>query len=98
MADHVLDEGRHASIFAEIMTWVWEKMSEKEKDAIGQILPEFMRLYLKNDIQKEFDLKILKALNLNDLDITKIMNDTYISACSIKLNSENPVIKSNDYA
>jgi len=93
MADHVLDEGRHANIFAEIMTWVWERMSEEEKDTIGQILPEFMRLYLKSDIQQAFDQDVLQALELSDSDVAQIMSDTYISFCSTKLDAENPVIK-----
>lgn len=93
MADHVLDEGRHANIFADIMTFVWNNMSDDAKTTIGTMLPEFMRHYLKSDIQKEFDESILKGLDLSVEEINEIISGTYVVSCSIKLDNNNPVIK-----
>jgi len=94
MADHVLDEGRHATIFAEVMAWTWERMTEAEKSTIGLVLPDFMKEYLKQDIQKDFDTSILKGLKLlSDAEVEKIISDTYLNICSTRLNADNPVIK-----
>ena len=93
MSDHVLDEGRHANIFSDIMSWVWEKMTDSERDVIGQSIPEFMKLYLKNEDARSFNYEILKGLKLSESTIDQIIEDTYVSACSPKLDSNNPVLK-----
>lgn len=92
MADHVLDEGRHAIFFANILEFVWAKMSESQRDCIGAILPEFMREYLRQDIQKDYDTAILRLLGMSEPDINTVINDSYINACNVGLNNNNPVI------
>ncbi|XVN43555.1 MAG: diiron oxygenase [Candidatus Rickettsia vulgarisii] len=57
MADHVLDEGRHANIFAFILQYFWNWLPTQNKDILGPILLEFMREYLRLDIQQEYDKK-----------------------------------------
>lgn len=92
MANHVLDEGRHATLFAHIFTWIWAGISPEEQDYIGVLLPEFMKKYLSQDLQKEYDKKILLALNMNADDIQTVLDDTYIQSCQVGLNTNNPVI------
>lgn len=92
MADHVLDEGRHATIFAYIFEWVWAKLTLEQRDTLGVLLPEFLKEYLKQDLQKEYDEKILHALGLPLSDVQTIINDSYINTCHVGLNNNNPVV------
>lgn len=92
MADHVLDEGRHASIFAYVFDFIWKKMTVYQKDSIGVMLPEFLKEYLKQDLQKNYDKKILIALGFSSEKIDTILKDSYINACTVGLNNNNPVV------
>jgi hypothetical protein len=92
MADHVLDEGRHATIFAYILDFLWKRLSDGDRDVLGPLLPIFMREYLRPDIQKAYDEKILISLRMNEDEIDRVMKDTYFNSCTIGLNNNNPVI------
>jgi hypothetical protein len=91
MADHVLDEGRHAGIFKEILTLFWSSLDDQIKTTIGTLLPVFLQEYLKTDIQKEFDRHLLQNMDFSVEEVDKIINDTYIQSCSSGVTLENPV-------
>ncbi|HEX4045358.1 MAG TPA: diiron oxygenase, partial [Gammaproteobacteria bacterium] len=46
MADHVLDEGRHAMIFSDILAMFWQSFDKSTKEIIGSALPLFIKEYL----------------------------------------------------
>ena len=78
MHDHVLDEGRHANYFSNLLKIFWYALPEKEKLAIGKILPLLITRYIASDIQKDFDLKIMNNLSgLSKVSINQVMQDTY---------------------
>lgn len=94
MADHVLDEGRHANIFKHVLKQVWAHLSVSEQDTVGSILPRYMRTYLdvNSNLQKDYDTKILLALNLNDAEIQQIIAETYVEYEKEPIAKTNPVI------
>ncbi|OGV25767.1 MAG: hypothetical protein A3F18_05480 [Legionellales bacterium RIFCSPHIGHO2_12_FULL_37_14] len=92
MADHVLDEGRHAGIFAEILAQFWAHFSEAEKQLIGSYLPLFIKEYLNTEQQITFDRKILAALSLSSIEIDTITAETHIEYKASELKNVNPVI------
>lgn len=91
MADHIIDESRHANIFSYILESLWHWLPHGEKNILGPILPEFMREYLNPDIQKQHDEKVLTSLKINSTTIKQVIDDTYCNTCLSGLNS-NPVI------
>ncbi|MBK2296725.1 diiron oxygenase [Francisella philomiragia] len=88
--DHLLDETRHSGIFFKLLCYVWSNLNEEFKQNIGEVLAEFIELYLDLDVQVEFDRKILKSINLTDQEIEEAIKDTY---ASFKLNKEHPMLK-----
>lgn len=92
MSDHVLDEGRHAMIFSDILTMFWQHLDEESKCEIGKYLPLFIREYLNTEEQIEYDRNILRSLNLPESKITQIINDTHIEYDPIELKNINPII------
>ncbi|SDV08114.1 diiron oxygenase [Pseudomonas mucidolens] len=65
MADHLLDEGRHAKFWTHLVRIYWQTASAKDRDCIAQILPVFLQHYLTNALQKDFDLQLIEHLDVN---------------------------------
>ena len=85
MADHVIDEGRHANMFDFTLAFLWANLPEDYRLAIGPKLPDFILAYMSEVIQKAFDTQILIGLGLNDDQIQEVINDTYIQVCNAGL-------------
>ncbi|AMB86743.1 aminobenzoate oxygenase [Pseudomonas agarici] len=66
MADHLLDEGRHAVFWTHLVRLYWQSASEADRELIAGILPVFMVHYLTNDIQKAFDFAVIEHLSVNE--------------------------------
>ncbi|NWD75230.1 diiron oxygenase [Pseudomonas gingeri] len=66
MADHLLDEGRHAGFWTRLVRIYWQTASEDDRDLIAQILPVFIVHYLTNDIQKAFDFRVIEHLPVSE--------------------------------
>lgn len=66
MADHLLDEGRHAGFWTRLVRIYWQTASEADRDLIAQILPVFIVHYLTNDIQKAFDFRVIEHLPVSE--------------------------------
>ncbi|WP_248801003.1 diiron oxygenase [Pseudomonas sp. MWU13-2105] len=66
MADHLLDEGRHATFWTRLVRIYWQTASEDDRDLIAQILPVFIVHYLTNDIQKAFDFRVIEHLPVTE--------------------------------
>lgn len=65
MADHLFDEGRHARFWTQLVSLYWQSASPEDRDSIAQALPTFLTLYLTNDLQKDFDLKLIEHLDIS---------------------------------
>ncbi|WP_248745509.1 diiron oxygenase [Pseudomonas sp. MWU12-2037] len=66
MADHLLDEGRHAGFWTRLVRIYWQTANEDDRDLIAQILPVFIVHYLTNDIQKAFDFRVIEHLPVSE--------------------------------
>ncbi|MDR0280845.1 MAG: diiron oxygenase [Paucimonas sp.] len=64
MADHLLDEGRHSTFWARLTRLYWSQAPEADRQAIARVLPEFIRQYLTNEIQQDFDFRLIAALDV----------------------------------
>ncbi|QXI28696.1 diiron oxygenase [Pseudomonas vanderleydeniana] len=62
MADHLLDEGRHAGFWTRLVRLYWQDAGEADRETIAEILPVFIVHYLTNDIQKAFDFRVIEHL------------------------------------
>jgi len=62
MADHLADEGRHSGFWTDLTRFYWATAPQADREAIAACLPTFIEHYLTNDIQKDFDLRLINAL------------------------------------
>lgn len=65
MADHLLDEGRHATFWTHLVRIYWHSANEEDRACIAQILPVFLRHYLTHALQKNFDLHLIDHLEVS---------------------------------
>lgn len=65
MADHLVDEGRHAQFWTRLVHLYWQAASPEDRDCIAQVLPTFLAHYLTNDLQKSFDLQLIEHLDVS---------------------------------
>jgi hypothetical protein len=91
-SDHMCDEVRHSMIFTQILKILWSNMDEFARAAVGPLLPDFVRAYLKSDLQKNFDREILRELNLGESEIEEVIADTHIEKSIEELKLTNPII------
>lgn len=64
MADHLADEGRHSAFWIKLVKIYWENIDENARIAIGAALPFFLQKYLTNDLQSEFDQRLIASLDV----------------------------------
>lgn len=64
MADHLYDEGRHAAFWTRLVRIYWQSAEEQDRTCIAKILPVFLQHYLTNELQKTFDLQLIKHLDV----------------------------------
>lgn len=62
MADHLLDEGRHSSFWARLVSIYWQSAAQAERAVLADILPVFIGQYLTNEIQQNFDRVLIDSL------------------------------------
>jgi hypothetical protein len=76
MTDHVSDEGRHASYFANLMTAHWARLPEDARRVIGSMLPAYLDDYLAGDEARDFDRKVLLGCGFSASEADSIIADT----------------------
>ncbi len=90
MADHLLDEGRHSSFWARMVRIYWHTASDTDRETIAQILPVFIGLYLTNDIQKSFDLRLIDALTVSETTRHSLREE--IAGFAFPINRHHPLV------
>jgi hypothetical protein len=65
MADHLADEGRHASFWTGLVRLYWQTASEADRHCLAQMLPIFLQHYLTSDLQRDFDLLLIDHLDIS---------------------------------
>ena len=93
MHDHILDEKRHANYFEMILKYFWENLSETERETFASLFPKLINMYAADNLQKDFDRKILRALNFSQNDIDEIIQDTYCYWSPDKIDTESVVAR-----
>lgn len=88
--EHLVDEARHSAYFQYILQETWRMIDEDSKQAMIEIIPPFLSLYLGNNLQKEFDKNILVSLHFTAAQIEQIINDTHQG---FKVTKDHPMIK-----
>lgn len=91
MHDHVLDEKRHANFFEYVLRLFWSKLEEKDKKILGPLIPKLVAEYNNPNMQKEFDLKILNAIEISDKDSQDIVEATHFGWKDQKIDTGNIV-------
>jgi len=64
IADHSEDERRHHAYFAQFFQYAWHQLGKRQRDAIGQALPQFITAFLGPD--PAADAHLLKLAGLDD--------------------------------
>ncbi len=82
--DHMIDEVRHARIFVEVLKAHWSGLAPKSQTIFKELLPKFISGIFRPESQMIFDKKILKAVDLNETDIQKVISDTYSEDNSVE--------------
>ncbi|NBA97843.1 diiron oxygenase [Pseudomonas sp. R5(2019)] len=90
MADHLLDEGRHSTFWARLVRIYWQGATEPERQAIARMLPVFIGQYLTNDIQKDFDLRLIAQLNIPAR--TREALEREMQAMAFPINRQHPLL------
>lgn len=91
--DHMVDEARHAYIFQEILSYAWKKFTEQQKQTIGALLPSFILQYLSFEYQKNFNIAILKHLQLPRDAIDQIISETNVDMVAAHNFHANPALQ-----
>lgn len=76
MTDHVSDEGRHASYFANLMKAHWARLPEDSRCVIGAMLPAYLDDYLAGDEARGFDRKVLRGSGFAEPEVEAIIAET----------------------
>ncbi|MBU3627230.1 diiron oxygenase [Polynucleobacter sp. JS-Safj-400b-B2] len=90
MGDHLSDEGRHSIFWTNLVKIFWKNIDEKARIAIGGAIPRFLDRYLTNEIQREFDTKLIDSLNLHSSIADEIKRDMSIQ---YPITSTHPMIE-----
>ncbi|WP_250495396.1 diiron oxygenase [Caballeronia sp. GAWG1-1] len=75
MADHLADEGRHSIFWINLVKLYWSQVDEAAREALGLGLPYFLKEYLTNELQLEFDRRLIESLDLPRDTREQIAND-----------------------
>ncbi|WP_244832094.1 diiron oxygenase [Caballeronia sp. TF1N1] len=75
MADHLADEGRHSIFWINLVKLYWSEVDEAAREALGLGLPYFLKEYLTNELQLEFDRRLIESLDLPRDTREQIAND-----------------------
>jgi hypothetical protein len=49
VADHAEDEGRHSAYFSQLFAFLWPRLDDRQKAALGPLLPRFILAFLEPD-------------------------------------------------
>ncbi|CAN7571713.1 diiron oxygenase [Pseudoduganella sp. LjRoot289] len=75
MSDHLADEGRHSSFWIKLVKLYWANIDEPARVALGSALPVFLQQYLTNDIQADFDRRLVAAIAMPEASRRDISAD-----------------------
>jgi len=75
MADHLADEGRHSVFWINLVKLYWSQIDENARVALGIGLPYFLKEYLTNELQLEFDRRLIDSLDLPAASRAQIASD-----------------------
>jgi hypothetical protein len=90
MADHLIDEGRHAGFWTRLVRNYWLTASEEDRATIAQILPVFLQHYLTNDLQKGFDLQLIEHLDVSTN--TRAALQAEVHALAFPITCQHPLV------
>ena len=88
--DHLSDESRHAGVFSKLLSYIWQNLDLACKQALAEILPNFLERYLGLEVRMEFDVQTLMAMGLSACAANEVLNDTYKG---FKLSKQHPMLK-----
>jgi P-aminobenzoate N-oxygenase AurF len=80
MSDHLVDEGRHSMFWTHLVKLYWLGIDEDARLEIGKMIPVFLKRYLTNKLQFEFDCRLVASLNLEsnvEVEITRDIVSSY---------------------
>jgi hypothetical protein len=90
MADHLLDEGRHAGFWTRLVQIYWHTAPQADREAIAQLMPGFIAEYLASDLQQLFDFELIAHLPIDESVRQSLREDA--SALAYPINRFHPLV------
>lgn len=88
--DHINDESRHQGYFSEILCYTWGSLDKEYRQNIGKHLPEFIKLYLNIDSEKNFNKYLLEKIGFSTSETNNMIRKLYQG---FVVSSDLPVMK-----
>jgi hypothetical protein len=75
IGDHAADESIHSVYFHWYFSYLWSSLSPRDKEVVGQILPELVWTFLGPD--RTCEANVLRKLGFLERDADRILDETY---------------------
>lgn len=76
IGDHAADEALHSVYFRNLFPMLWNGLSPKEREIIGQVLPQLVWAFLVPDYSVESN--VLRQLGFTSNDIARVLEEVYV--------------------
>jgi hypothetical protein len=73
--DHAMDERLHGAFFRRIFPVLWRGLSQRERDVLGQVLPEFVWTFLGPD--RRLEGAVLRSFGFDQAEAAGILMEVY---------------------
>ena len=73
--DHNEDEAKHSLYYGKVLEVVWEQLSVRQRDLVGPLVPQFMKIFLEPD--KDAILRCLTNAGFDRKEADQIWMETY---------------------
>ena len=88
--DHMNDEARHYGFFFDLLSYTWVQLPPEYQKNIGELIADFVKLYLNINSEKAFNFGILLRLFPNQNIADQIIKELYKG---FDINTEIPIVK-----
>lgn len=76
IGDHAADEALHSVYFRNLFPMLWNSLSPREREIIGQVLPQLVWAFLVPDYSVESN--VLRQLGFTSHDIARVLEEVYV--------------------
>ncbi|MFN8769349.1 MAG: ferritin-like domain-containing protein [Neisseriaceae bacterium] len=75
--DHMNDEAKHYNFFYDLLIYTWSSLPNDCKENLGTYLATFVKLYLRTESDKNYNISILENIFKDEIKAKKIVEKIY---------------------